>query len=1674
MSENTNTNNNNNNNTGRGNGRGNSGRGNFRGRGTAGGRGHGRNNTRNNNNRNNRSTNNKSSQVKGAVEELGKHVFDCSSRKNIEECAETLKQIAIYVGNNYGKYANQIKYVVEELEDPNIEEPEEITEEEQEDQLKMFRYKEEMKRYLDKLEGFEAGKQRLYTLVWGQCTKAMIGEIKALPNYATLHGNQDPIALIQGIKGIIYSFRDHKYIHGNIWRAYRALFNTVQKEDEDLKAFHERFENQVDVVEKYVGRIPIADYLYDRDEDFLSLTRRQQGEEEYILEAKNRSKEKLLGYGLLANMDKKRHGNLVEDLENQYTFGDNKYPVTPQRSYEYAKNYKQYKPKKPNNNGGGQRDGLSFTTRGSGRGGRGGRGSQRSCYGDRCYGNCDNPECTAPGLANRNNNNNNSNNNSRGTTNTTVNSDNNNNNGTQNGVQMFTVTNNGAQNTDEYVESGFNFHTVVANNREKASEEYIFKHQLKNKTNKNLKQWLLFDTASTTHLVSNPKLVNNICTNSHSQGVISNGGQLDIKETATLNGVGDVPFSEEGIANLLSMAKLIDDGFRIFIDTDIEDAIFVYTPNGRVNKFIRSKNGLYYHDTTNRKDISFMNSQLENSQIYTRRQIQRAREARNLYQMLAYPSINDFKNAIKYNYIKDCPTTIEDIVIAEDIFGKDIYALKGKTVRKTPYRVEMDTIEIPQEILKLHNNVILGIDYMFVNGIAFFVTIASKIKFGTVECATSMSNKMTFQYLDSVIKMYNSRGFRIQTILGDDQFEPLKSVLAEKYNIKFNPTSAFEHVSEVERHIRTIKERVRASLSSFPWKKAIPRVIVKETVKHCMKMLNAIPPKSGLTTQLSPRNIVTGKTLNYKHHFKMPIGDYAQVHEEEQPRNSMAERTLGAICLGPIDNVQGGYKFMSLRTGKMIKRYAWTPIPMTQEVIDRVLSFGEQENVPEGVIIRDIQGNVEVNEFEYDDIEGVYGYDLQQNLYPTIQNNQNNQEETDNEDDVTNTSSTSNDDDDNDEDDDKVEILQNKNDPEPNETVIEDMEGEIDNEIESIVQDIEDAMDTEIEEFNNINEDLDNTIESMERAHETDETPVKRNRKPVSRYEPSFKNISYTQIKGVIPNNNIDDITFVQVLYKVFQQMSLNKGIKLFGDRAIKGMTKELRQLHMRDSFIPRKKKDLTKKQWASRCEAVNLIKEKKSGEIKGRCCADGRSQRNYISKEESASPTVATESVLLTGVMEAKERRKVITLDVPNAFIQTYLEDVDERIILILRGIAVEMLIDIDSKYEDYVETENGKKVLYLECTNVIYGTIKAALLFYKKFRENIEAKGFVINPYDRCVANKMINGHQMTVLWHVDDLKASHVHEDVLNEFVDYLRGIYDDEEIGKIKVNYGPRHDFVGMVLDYSVPGKLIVDMKEYVNKMIEEFDYEIVKLPKTPAAEHLFKVNEKCEKLNNKMHEDFHTFVAKSLFLCKRARPEIQTAVAFMTTRVKEADKDDWKKLLRLMGYLKLTKELVLTLEADSFNMVKWFIDGSYAVHQDMRGHTGGGMTMGKGGIFGRSTKQKINTKSSTETELVAVDDILPQVLWTNYFMKAQGWNSYQTTIYQDNKSAILLENNGKLSSSNRTKHINVRYFFVKDCIERKEFKIEFCGTDDMWADFYTKPLQGRKFQEFRKIILNLEE
>ena len=153
----------------------------------------------------------------------------------------------------------------------------------------------------------------------------------------------------------------------------------------------------------------------------------------------------------------------------------------------------------------------------------------------------------------------------------------------------------------------------------------------------------------------------------------------------------------------------------------------------------------------------------------------------------------------------------------------------------------------------------------------------------------------------------------------------------------------------------------------------------------------------------------------------------------------------------------------------------------------------------------------------------------------------------------------------------------------------------------------------------------------------------------------------------------------------------------------------------------------------------------------------------------------------------------------------------------------------------------------------------------------------------------------------------------------------------------------------------------------------------------------------------MARQFHRTTAQLLFLCKRARPDVETLISFLTTRVKQPDMDDWKKLRHGLMYLKGTLHMKRYLTADELNIIIWWVDGSYGERWDSKGHTGAMMSMGKGAIVNISRKHKMNVDSSTESELVSIADILGMILWCKYFVEAQG----STEPYREHRRCSLV-------------------------------------------------------------------
>lgn len=351
----------------------------------------------------------------------------------------------------------------------------------------------------------------------------------------------------------------------------------------------------------------------------------------------------------------------------------------------------------------------------------------------------------------------------------------------------------------------------------------------------------------------------------------------------------------------------------------------------------------------------------------------------------------------------------------------------------------------------------------------------------------------------------------------------------------------------------------------------------------------------------------------------------------------------------------------------------------------------------------------------------------------------------------------------------------------------------------------------------------------------------------------------------------------------------------------------------------------------------------------------------------------------------------------------------------------------------------------------------MESASLWYENLRKSMEDLGYIRNKYDVCVFNATdANGVQCTATIHVDDLFISSKSKNMIDTLCNGLKSRY-----GEITKHDGPVLNYLGMVFDLTHKGEARVTMQGYVEDMLSESN--IPGGARTPGTDNLFAVRKEAELVPEVERVEFHRTVAKMLYLAKRARPDCLTAVAYLATRVTKCDEDDQAKLVRLIKYVRATKEHGIVLRVGKGGVtVRVYIDAAYGVHMDGKSHTGSCVVIGEvGAVHCRSTKQQIVTKSSTEAELVALSDSANQGLFMRNFLMAQGHSPGPVIIYQDNTSCMALVERGR-SAAERTRHIAIRYFWIKERVDIGEAVIEHLGTKCMYANVLTKPLQGVQF------------
>ena len=1530
---------------------------------------------------------------------------------------------------------------------------------------------------------------KLYALLWDRCSKGMQQKIEARKNFES-EIYQNPLKLKEAILHHSANYQENRYEMSIIYDSWRNLFTAKQKDDEGLIEFRQRLKNMRDIAKSHLGGPMIITKIIKKStkyKDGMSEEDRDALQEEVF--------DQLMAYILLANSDQDKYGSLLKRLKMDKALKKDNFPKTMDTAVEALNDHAfdpAYREKMKSKR---DKDKRKKTTENKDEDGEDDGPPHNFQQNQiRCY------KCGVTGH--------------------------------KSDVcdkdiprEKWWINTNGSSNAQKKEEVKEKPEKGQVHFESEASTgwcgAHIIDHALQFYQENELRWFILLDTGSTHNVFCNDAYASDQRDAKGHLNLTTNAGTLTCNKWVDLPMMPKVQecwFSEKAVTNVLSfheIAKIYKTSY------DGEKDEFTVKVNEKTSiVFMPKRGGLYIWKPTVKDhsfleanikcdDLCFVETVMENKTFYTEQQVRRAKKAKEFYLAMGSATVKDLLALMRMNLVKDCEITLDDVKLMEKIFGPDVSGIKGKTTRKTPKAVTKDMIHIPKELVQQQRMVTLDIDGITVNGLKFLTTISRNIIYRSAHyCKKNEMQECYDKAIQTLIALYNKGGFVVTEIHCDNEFRPLMHPLEQKYGVHFNFANPNEHVPRVERNNRTIKERVRVTYHALPFKR-FPKLLTCAMVTESTKKLNFFPAKKGISKYYSPRMIVHHENLEYEKHGKHSVGQYVLGHEEPTITNTNAPRALDCIYLGYNSNQQGGHILLHLQTNKKVIRRNVTPAPITPAIVRQVEHIAKSENMPEGLKIQnrynetlfdaawipgvdydadefeeyheDIDYSTdeedeenEEDDYEYDRIDEQELADLREDIDENeIDDNDNNNDNEDDNEDDNNNNNNDNDDDNNDDDDDNGDddIDENENFEEINEEEAEDREEEND-EVESVEEQEGSNPDEAIEI-----EEEEPTIRRSERDRRAPERLIQTIQfnqadpdNPVNKGELEYSVQSARVIAYLMTDNHEMSYTFAQTY-------SLKKGIKKFGERGENAASKEIKQLHDRKVFDPIDYDELTVKEKKQAMESLIFLVEKRDGSIKARACANGSTQRDYIEREDAASPTASTDAIIITSVIDAKQKRDVMIADVPNAFVQTdvmkkYLKRGD-RIIMKIRGILVEYLCAFAyEKYAKFVRRDKkGEKVLYVMMLKALYGMLIASLLYYKKFVRDIQSIGFELNPYDPCVANRMVGGKQHTITFHVDDIKSSHVDPKVNDKFKEWLSKMYSQDGIGEVKVTRGERHDYLAMMLDFSEEGKLKIDQVEYVKAMCESFP-EKLKNVSSPWTEKLFDVTE-SEQLNTEKSSTFHTYVMKIMFVAKRARQDVLPGVAFLATRTRGSTAQDWSKLVRLLSWMNKTCNDATTLEADDKNEEYWHVDAAFAVHNDMKSHTGGTFTLGKGVITSVSTKQKVNSRSSTEAELIGMDDVVDKIVWAHEFIGAQGFKS-KTIVNRDNTSSMKLEMNGKASSGKRTRHFNIRYFYVTDLIKRDIMSIKYCPTEDMMADYMTKPLVGFKLHYFRAWIMNLPQ
>lgn len=510
---------------------------------------------------------------------------------------------------------------------------------------------------------------------------------------------------------------------------------------------------------------------------------------------------------------------------------------------------------------------------------------------------------------------------------------------------------------------------------------------------------------------------------------------------------------------------------------------------------------------------------------------------------------------------------------------------------------------------------------------------------------------------------------------------------------------------------------------------------------------------------------------------------------------------------------------------------------------------------------------------------------------------------------------------------------------------------------------------------------------------------------------------------------------------------------------AIKKELLQMKHLHVFETI---KFEDIPIDQRQNIISSIMFLKDKYKADgtydkTKARLAARGDLQSiQTLFNQDTSSPTVNLITFMTCLSISVKHKCYITTMDIPGAYLHASLPENVNIYMSLPRGTESIWTSINDIKLSDYNNNNNNK--IYVKLNKALYGLKQSSNLWYTSLTSYLLSIQFKCSTSDPCLFYKYEQHNFIIIIIYVDDLLILSTTKSSISDLQDLFIKKY-----GSISIQNPPTISFLSLNLCQNSTRDIInIDQNSYIKTIIElvESKYE-VKQQKYPSNDKLFQdSNEFNTKLSNQ--KDYIKYLMMLMYAANRTRPDILKEVVFLATKSNNATETDMKKLLRIIGYLKLYPTFQLLFQHSTDLSLQIYADASYRVHHDTAGHTGFIIRLYNNNIFYRSIKQKIIVKSSSEAELISLDDSLTYGVWILELLNELNMGiNLPIIIYQDNMSTIYLASNGK-GNFKRSKHISNRYFWIKQFIDQNIVTIKYIPSASMIADLLTKSIIGQKF------------